>query len=268
MITGTPWHVSTGDLAKDERRHRARCIHYNKEEKFCNYRSSNCVGAAHCLTYSENDRVLRSCVLQNTLIARNYLYKIIIKANKFDEDIVTWFVENFPRFKRDVGFYIRMFPSYEQLKSFTKLFAKKNKYIENFNLILDGINDSLIQADKYLLEFDLDRFLDILNEKNDYVFKINIHDKSSQNLDIAEIIYECFEDQELSAMYSSFYSAIKIPQSSKDSLEKCMIAISGKESYNYRELKSCICGAISITSTKTIFFDFKKFLFLHECLFC
>lgn len=268
MITGTPWHVSTGDLAKDERRHRARCIHYNKEEKFCYYRSSNCVGAGQCPAYSEEERLIWGVFSKKSFETKNSLYKITIKTSKADKEIVDWFVENFPYFKKDIGFYIQMFPTYEQLKSLAKLVEKKYKFIDDFNLLIDGINDSISQTDRYLLEFDLDRVIDVLNGENDYVFKVNIHNKSVQYINIAEIINEGLTNQNLSEFYHSFNVATKISEDLKDSLEKCMKEISGKESYKFRELKTIIRGAIRNTSTKTIFFDLKKFLFLHECLFC
>lgn len=54
QLVGTSWHVET--LHKDEfddRRHKSRCEWYDKNH--CHYRSSKCIGLAHCLQYVESE---------------------------------------------------------------------------------------------------------------------------------------------------------------------------------------------------------------------
>lgn len=51
-LPDTPWHV--GYAYKDEndpRRHKARCIHYDKDKCMC--RLVRCIGSSHCKFYAE-----------------------------------------------------------------------------------------------------------------------------------------------------------------------------------------------------------------------
>lgn len=51
---GTPCHVS---YLKSEgrRRHKARCIYYDKVSKFCDWFMTKCTGASHCDKYKEKE---------------------------------------------------------------------------------------------------------------------------------------------------------------------------------------------------------------------
>lgn len=54
-MTGTAWHVNA--LRKNEediRRHKSRCVFFNKENGLCSKVVSRCPGSAHCKYYSEN----------------------------------------------------------------------------------------------------------------------------------------------------------------------------------------------------------------------
>lgn len=49
---GTPMHVGYMK-SHDSRRHKARCIYYNKETKSCLYYTRKCPGSSHCEKYME-----------------------------------------------------------------------------------------------------------------------------------------------------------------------------------------------------------------------
>ena len=50
----TGWHITTLHMSeKDDRRHKSRCIYYDKMNNYCRYRSSKCIGSAHCHQYKE-----------------------------------------------------------------------------------------------------------------------------------------------------------------------------------------------------------------------
>lgn len=54
VMTGCPWHVEKMVRQEgDSRRHRSRCIYYNKKESHCSKVVGKCVGAAHCSYYDE-----------------------------------------------------------------------------------------------------------------------------------------------------------------------------------------------------------------------
>jgi|GEM_PF-4974446 len=54
-MTGTSWHVNIlSKKEEDNRRHKSRCVFYNKENGFCSKIVSRCPGSAHCKYYSEN----------------------------------------------------------------------------------------------------------------------------------------------------------------------------------------------------------------------
>ncbi len=54
-ISGTPWHVEQihNNDPKDTRRHRSRCVFYNKFTKYCSKQVGSCFGASHCKYYIE-----------------------------------------------------------------------------------------------------------------------------------------------------------------------------------------------------------------------
>lgn len=53
-MTGTSWHIEKFTREEgDPRRHRSRCIHYDKRTKECHFRSGKCIGSAHCMYYKE-----------------------------------------------------------------------------------------------------------------------------------------------------------------------------------------------------------------------
>ena len=53
-MTGTAWHVEKMTRSYgDDRRHRSRCVYYQKEESYCTRRCLSCFGSAHCQLYKE-----------------------------------------------------------------------------------------------------------------------------------------------------------------------------------------------------------------------
>lgn len=54
-ISGTPWHVERvhNEDENDSRRHRTRCMYYDKETKHCKRQYGMCVGASQCNVYRE-----------------------------------------------------------------------------------------------------------------------------------------------------------------------------------------------------------------------
>lgn len=54
VMSGSPWHVEKMVRKEgDSRRHRSRCIYYNKSNKYCTKVVGKCVGSAHCSYYEE-----------------------------------------------------------------------------------------------------------------------------------------------------------------------------------------------------------------------
>lgn len=55
-MTGTPWHVEVLRNNEGERkRHRSRCIYFDRKSKKCRKNRFNCFGSAHCDDYKEKD---------------------------------------------------------------------------------------------------------------------------------------------------------------------------------------------------------------------
>ncbi|MCH4007592.1 MAG: GreA/GreB family elongation factor [Eubacterium sp.] len=55
-MQGSPWHVERMERGDgDERRHRSRCIYFNKHGKHCVYYNGPCYGSAHCNYYKEGN---------------------------------------------------------------------------------------------------------------------------------------------------------------------------------------------------------------------
>ena len=61
-ISGTPWHITSGDRKKGERRHQSRCEHFRKGDETCwcrdpqnHYYGIKCPGSAHCDFYTEKN---------------------------------------------------------------------------------------------------------------------------------------------------------------------------------------------------------------------
>ena len=59
-ISGTPWHITTGDRKKDERRDKRKCEHFRKSDGLCccrnyqnGYSGCKCGGASKCDFYNE-----------------------------------------------------------------------------------------------------------------------------------------------------------------------------------------------------------------------
>lgn len=56
-ISGTPWHVTSVGLKDGEKkRHRSRCIYFQKERVHCSVRNTICIGSAHCNIYREKEQ--------------------------------------------------------------------------------------------------------------------------------------------------------------------------------------------------------------------
>lgn len=54
-LAGTPWHVERyAREDRDDRRHRSRCIYYQKPGAYCCQIVGKCRGAAHCSYYTES----------------------------------------------------------------------------------------------------------------------------------------------------------------------------------------------------------------------
>ena len=52
-LTGSPWHTEKMTRKEgDPRRHRSKCVHYEKVDGYCHKRFMKCVGSAHCDHYS------------------------------------------------------------------------------------------------------------------------------------------------------------------------------------------------------------------------
>ena len=55
QMTGTPWHVETLRMDEDDtRRHKSRCVHYQKTNKYCTKQKRTCPASAHCDYYKED----------------------------------------------------------------------------------------------------------------------------------------------------------------------------------------------------------------------
>lgn len=55
-MTGSPWHVERVARGEDDaKRHKSRCIYYDKDDKSCAKIINHCVGSAHCKYYLEDD---------------------------------------------------------------------------------------------------------------------------------------------------------------------------------------------------------------------
>lgn len=55
-MQGTPWHEEVlGRKEGDPRRHRSRCIYFERDMAQCSHYRGKCWGSAHCMHYSEYD---------------------------------------------------------------------------------------------------------------------------------------------------------------------------------------------------------------------
>ena len=53
-LTGIPWHIERYTREDgDDRRHRSRCIYYQKSDTYCSHVVGKCCGSAHCSYYTE-----------------------------------------------------------------------------------------------------------------------------------------------------------------------------------------------------------------------
>ena len=56
QLQGTPWHIETLRKGEDDvRRHRARCVQYEKYDRHCKVFGDGCHGAANCPYYVERE---------------------------------------------------------------------------------------------------------------------------------------------------------------------------------------------------------------------
>lgn len=54
QLSGIPWHIEKMTREEgDPRRHRSKCIYYDKSNRGCIYMNGCCIGSAHCTVYSE-----------------------------------------------------------------------------------------------------------------------------------------------------------------------------------------------------------------------
>ena len=55
QMQGSPWHVEKlSRKPGSKRRHRNRCINYNRSKEYCSVQIGRCIGAAHCRYYKED----------------------------------------------------------------------------------------------------------------------------------------------------------------------------------------------------------------------
>ena len=55
QMQGSPWHVEKlSRKPGSKRRHRNRCINYNRSKEYCSIQIGRCIGSAHCRYYKEN----------------------------------------------------------------------------------------------------------------------------------------------------------------------------------------------------------------------
>ena len=88
-ISGTPWHVEILTMDEDDsRRHRARCIFYNRGTKKCAKHVEGCYGASHCDFYKErepepeenkNDQKSQIQKKESSILSTNELRKLFIE---------------------------------------------------------------------------------------------------------------------------------------------------------------------------------------------
>lgn len=327
MITGTPWHVSTGDLAKDERRHRARCIHYNKEEKFCYYRSSNCVGAGQCSGYKEvpsqsiksddyycevlikreknlkqTNQKKREERIQAKLIskqksakrrarkkerrkaaaklkieklkkekelefasARQTKIDILFKYTKKDfkyKEVARWFIDNVSNLLTKRDLFVKILIEDDYLNELVGVLTNYTNKKFNHKELTSLINDCCVQLEKKCVEIDLDRFIDIINNENDYILKVNVPKRDVKTLKILSAISMILRRYSPYFLYYK-YNQINISEDDRLLLNECFIGNTEKE-ISFKGLKTCIRNSIRVSKYKTVFFDLKKFLSLIE----
>ena len=59
-MTGSPWHVERMHRKEgDAKRHKNKCVYFDKERGFCSSKRIKCFGSAHCDKYSETFRMPR-----------------------------------------------------------------------------------------------------------------------------------------------------------------------------------------------------------------
>lgn len=83
-MSGTPWHV--GFLTKDEgdpKRHRGRCVHFDKETKYCSKCHFNCIGSAHCRFYVEKVKEEKPYIDDRSLYPKKELKSLKEPAKPF-----------------------------------------------------------------------------------------------------------------------------------------------------------------------------------------
>ena len=80
QLTGSPWHVEKWTREEgDDRRHKSRCVYFERARNYCNRNYSRCCGSAHCKYYK---------VVDNEEIAEPLPKKEIIKqASKGMENV-------------------------------------------------------------------------------------------------------------------------------------------------------------------------------------
>ena len=54
-LTGTPWHIEQMRIGDDDsRRHKSRCIYYNRNTGRCSKMVDKCIGSTYCENYKED----------------------------------------------------------------------------------------------------------------------------------------------------------------------------------------------------------------------
>ena len=60
-MTGTPWHTEALRIGEDDsRRHKSRCIYYNRNTNRCSKMVDKCIGSARCENYEEDPVQLKA----------------------------------------------------------------------------------------------------------------------------------------------------------------------------------------------------------------
>lgn len=140
-MQGTPWHVEQMHRSEgDSRRHRARCIYYDKNQKLCVlWKNKKCYGTAHCSRYKEKQS------------ASEKQYKESQEKKKHEEELKT------QKFQQKL----------DAMKQVTNAKDKKHKESTNESIITKCIDDNyfydFVNAERNIFLIALEKKLDIYN---------------------------------------------------------------------------------------------------------
>ncbi len=82
-LTGTPWHVEQMRIGEDDsRRHKSRCIYYNKNTGRCSKMVDRCIGSTYCDHYKEDPQKLKERAEREQITEMLAVHKAEISAKK------------------------------------------------------------------------------------------------------------------------------------------------------------------------------------------